>query len=104
MAKPELNLDGPWIDQLDEWVRQQPKPLPFSIDAVDRARYGITVLLTGMPDMPPHSEKITVRHVITKTRDELLALEQVGPKTMEVVDAFLEAHNITELGPANASQ
>lgn len=104
MAKPKLDLDGSWLDQLDEWVHQQQKPLPFSVDAVNRASYGITVLLTGMPDMPPYCEQITVRHIITKTRDELLALKQVSPKTMEVVEAFLKTYGITELGPVNASR
>lgn len=103
VRRPQLDLDGSWVDQLDEWVRQQPKPLLFSIDALDRARYGITAPITTEPGMPLRCEKVTVRHVITRTCEELLGLGQIGPKTMEVVNAFLKAHGIKELGPANTS-
>ncbi|MCX6811625.1 MAG: hypothetical protein NT039_02960 [Candidatus Berkelbacteria bacterium] len=104
MAEPELNFDGPWYRQFDEWSRKQLRPRPFTNDAVTRASYGLSITLARKPGMPRHFEQVTVRHVITKTRDELLALGQIGPQTMKVVMAFLEAHDITELGPANASR
>ena len=101
MAGLELDLDGSWADQIWDWIIAA--PLLSTVDAIDRAR-SITVSFTAMPGMPKRYEEVTVRQVITKTREELLALDGVGPKTMEVVDAFLEAHGITELGPANASR
>jgi len=101
MPKPQLDLDGPWTEQLDQWIRGLRGSYHYSIDALCRARDFITYDLAGSTS---GSGDVSVRQVITKTRDELLDIEQVGPKTMEVVDAFLSAHGITELGPVNAAQ
>ena len=100
MAKPKLDLDGPWQAQLETWVRDHSGPLP-SVEAFDRA-YGIAMTLAGMPDMPVHCEQVTVRNVITMTEEELLTLKGIRHRTMKLVKAFLKSYEIYELGPANA--
>jgi hypothetical protein len=101
-AKPTLDLDRPWVKQFDLWIRDYPGSLPFSNEAIDQARF-IILCLSGTQSLPPDYEKITVRQVISRTEQELLALKGIGPRTMRVIKAFLEFYDITELGQ-NANQ
>jgi hypothetical protein len=105
MAEKEFDFDGLWYEQLQNWILGFPEDnRPFTVDVFQRARFDLPRGLVGMSGVSTaRPADITVRDVATKTAKQLLVLKGVGPKTIEMVEAFLGAHDIT-LGPANASR
>lgn len=105
MAEQKFDFDGLWYEQLQNWILGLPDDnCSFTIDVFERARIDLPRGVVGMPGVSTaRPADITVRDVATKTAKQLLVIKGVGPKTLEVVEAFLKARDIT-LGPVNASR